>query len=123
MTIEEAVESGKELKLEGNEWLYVRANGCICYKGTILPATFTKKDVLSNKWIVKEEWYEGDFKAKYPAGVLCKVSDDEVNWILAIITLYGEGEDYPFFTNIPTQWTYAKPVPKEEMPFVLTEDN
>lgn len=127
MTIKEAADSGKEFKLEGAErWLYAyNESGTICYSGTVLPAKFSREDILSDKWIVKKAWFEGDFEKKYPQGVFCRVTNFENSkWYPAIVlgyTLLNDPE-YPFETA-SGEWKWAKPIPKgEELPHVLAEE-
>ena len=125
MNLTEAVKSGKEFKFENRgSWMYIGRNGIIYYSGTIFPAQFSKEEVLSNKWIVKEEekWYEGNFKEKFPQGVLCKVSCNVKRWGTDIIMNYSRDLHHPFIGS-RDDWLNAKPIPKDEIPVILTEED
>ena len=82
---------------------------------------FRKKEPVEE--MKGELWYEGNFKAKHSYGVLCKVKNyPETEWKNAVVLDYKANTYYRFITAGEV-WRNAKSVPKEEMPFVLTEDN
>ena len=123
MYIHEAIKSGKPFKRKGDKDYYsadIKASSVI-----VLDAL----DLLADDWVIKEEWYEGDFKAKYPNGVLCYVWDDDSivetsKNRVDIIYAYIPDWDLPF-RGLSTKWIHAQPVPKSEMPACLedTENN
>ena len=125
MNIQEAIKSGKPFKRKGDKDYYsadIKASSVI-----VLDAL----DLLADDWVIKEEWYEGDFKAKYPNGVLCYVWDgdsssesEDLKIRVDIIYAYVPDWDFPF-RGLSFGWEHAKPVPKNEMPACLedTENN
>jgi len=72
------------------------------------------KDILADDYILKKEWYEGDFKKKYPNGVWCWVWDKEDDKIKAVVTNYDKDVPYPFVTTSWCCYKYAKPLTKKE---------
>ena len=70
---------------------------------------------------MKEEWYEGDFKKKYPNGVLCWVWDDNLEPKMYVIIDIDYNSNYKFVTCCRENFKYAKPVRPEEAPAIIGE--
>ena len=124
MNMLEAVYSGKDFKYGDNrDWLYVYETGLICYRSTIIPAQFLKEEVLGDKWIIKEEWYEGDFKKKYPHGVFCEVKPVYSSHPLTVTIIdYHKGKAFPFRAR-GGGWLNAKPIPPEKAPAIIGKED
>ena len=82
-------------------------------------------DIFADDWIVKEEWYKGDFRKKYPNGVLCwiKLTYDE-EWFMTRITNYNSNKEYCFIeenkeSNYILGYKEAIPVTPEEAPTII----
>ena len=83
-------------------------------------------DILADDWEIEERWYEGDFKKKYPNGVLCYIGQNgniHKPIIITIITDYVEGDDRPFksyYDNCSNlEFGYAKPVEPDKAPAII----
>ena len=138
MTIQEAIKSGRPFKRKGlNFYLECQksnysGNLCFYLQCTRAAYTLSGDDILADDWEVLEKWYEGNFKKKYPNGVLCKVGNSEglyKPYNIKIITNYVKGDKYPFksYYGNPTgcllEYEYAEPVKPEEAPAIIGEDN
>ena len=74
--------------------------------------------------MIKEEWYEGNFKEKYPNGVMCKVWDknDDATYT-AIVIDYDKVRAYPFITSELGKYEFAKPITdKNKLPVIFEEE-
>jgi len=82
----------------------------------------TFSDLLADDYIIKEEkWYDGDFKKKYPNGVLCWVSNLSYSSdYVEIIKDYNSDEE-KFISIINEEWNYAKPISKKDAPVFLED--
>ena len=123
MTFLEAVKSGKKFKRKGEKhWCSISNTGDIirhvdgesvlCYANYFW---YTAED-----FEVNEKWYEGDFKKKYPNGVLCKLYDrKEDQPIYDIVIDYIKDAHYPFRTKSMNYRRYAEPVSKKDAPAII----
>ncbi len=119
MTLKEAIESGRPFKLpELNYWIKVENEEFETEVGKFI---VKPKDLFRNDWKIKEKWYEGDFKKKWPKGVLCKVWDEAHNIsMVARVRDYKADEDYPFIVAKGIyRFTHAEPVKPEEAPAII----
>ena len=125
MNILDAVRSGRDFRVKGTkEWLYVGKDGVIYYRDAGVHVIPRKEDILRDDYEIKKEWYEGNFKEKYPNGILCRVRNYENSkWYPAIVIDYNFFNAYPFETA-SGEWKWAEPIPKDEkLPYILTEDD
>ena len=81
---------------------------------------FLPEDFLVDDWEWVEEWYEGDFKKKYPNGVLCWVWGGFVNPFRAVVIDYKPSTHY--FITENGCWLNAKPVKPEETPAIIKKE-
>ena len=69
---------------------------------------------------LEEKWYEGDFKKKYPNGVLCWVwhymSPEKYR---TIVVNYVKDSKYPFLSFDNFTWKCAKPMNSSEAPAII----
>lgn len=125
MTIQEAIKSGKYFKRK--KWnFYLHVDGYNIYDEKEQIFTLDTTDILADDWEVKEEWYEGDFKKKYPNGVLCWVWDICEEKVARVVNDYKQINEYPFIVyemdRIVT-FKYAKPVKPSEAPAIVGEND
>ena len=89
--------------------------------------TLSDNDILTDDWeLFKEKWYEGNFKEKYPNGILCWVWNyDRANRYMHVITdfIYDE---CPFVfdkNGIYKEWCSAEPVKTEDVLAIIGGKN
>lgn len=69
-----------------------------------------------------EKWYKGDFKKKYPKGVLCWIwKDYPYSPIHKRVVVDFDSRIQRFKTDTGT-WVYAKPVKPEEAPAIIKKE-
>ena len=94
---------------------------------TITVYHFNPEDFVVDDWGWVEEWYEGDFKKKYPNGVLCYVWDEipyHKKYDIAVVVVvvdYVQTSKYPFVAFEGNYWKYAEPVKSNEAPAIIGE--
>ena len=132
MKLEEAIKSGREFKRKhwGN-WMKSDGNWLVWTTGRRASANVINaggslivSDILADDYEIKEKWYEGDFKSKYPNGVLCAVRNYcDANWERAIVTNYTPeiNSDYPFVTACGT-WSNVMTLPLEDLPSIIKKE-
>ena len=119
MNLIEAVKTGQLFKRPWwNSWQ------CVENLKTI---NLSKEDILATDYEVCERWFMGNFKDKYPNGVLCYVADtehtlDSDEKIVQIIIDYSPNEDFPFTAQNGTYWKIAIPITTDEAPTILERD-
>ena len=101
-------------------------------------AYLTRESLLSNKWeakdIINEEWFEGNFKNKFPYGVLCNVyngkskPNPDTGSIMTfegmdinVIFNYHKGDIHPF-KSIYWSWERAVPVSTYNAPKIIKRE-
>ena len=120
MTIQDAIESGRPFRRPGHGfWLGVEDNTIIDYEDRE-DYYLTVDDIIADDWEIKEEWYEGNFKEKYPNGVLCWVWERGVA-SLDIVIDYLVGSDSPFRTRY-AYFKHVEPVKKNEAPVIIGDE-
>ena len=98
--------------------------------GEVQHYDFIPDNLLADDWEWVEEWYEGDFKKKYPNGVLCWVwdfTDDydskKVNVHQEIIIdTYIDREGNRVFKSRYRTFKYVKPIEPEEAPTIIEQE-
>ena len=82
------------------------------------------------QWELKmnEEWWEGDFKKKYPLGVICNVNasqDYNANVRLVIINdvIYDTNGDILFVDTNGNKWSKVYPIDEIQIPKVYLKIN
>ena len=123
MTLQEAVESCKPFKAITSElWLIAdKTKNRILFKHDNTPKTIVPSDFFLD-YEIKEQWYEGDFKKKWPKGVLCWVWDDLNNdKQKRIVVDYDPKDELPFITYSRYIFKYAEPIKPEEAPAIITD--
>ena len=119
MILLDVVKSNRRFALEDLGWFTV-CDGYIC-DADGKQVRLTIKQMFSDKWEIEKEWYECDFKKKYPTGVLCFARNDS-EWKKDIITDYEVGRIYPF-RGTRNNWIYTKFLSKNEIPVILTKED
>ena len=125
MTLKEAIESKRPFKRKDWEcWYIVNELDEMCRLDCPNSKFYANaKAIFAEDWIIKEKWYEGDFKEKYPNGVLCKVWDkDEDATYTAIVINYDEHKAYPFITSDLDKYEFAEPITKDKAPAIIKEE-
>lgn len=121
MTLQEAIKSNRPFRVIGAKtWLIVnKENNEIITKNSNSPVKLTATNILLN-YEIQEQWYEGNFKKKWPNGVLCKVGDNiKYHQIFAIVVDYIPDSQNPFLTINNTLWKSAEPIKPEEAPAII----
>lgn len=127
MTIQEAIKSGKPFKRKyWKDWIKRVKDYCVWATGVnkneLANDAISINDILADDWEVKEEWYEGDFKKKYPNGVLCWVWNSYSNVINKRVVIDYIPEVQKFKTDTGTIVS-ARPVLPSEAPAIIGEDD
>ena len=89
--------------------------------------SFDLDDFGADDWEwLEEKWYEGNFKEKYPAGVICwvwDITDDydskRVNVHQEIIKSVAIRQNKYIFWDGNKWWEYAEPVTSDESPAII----
>ena len=124
MTLQEAIKSGRPFKRKQQAyWMVVNGSNIIIsdgeYNKYLSYYDIDVKDILTKDWIIKEEWYEGDFKSKWPNGVLCWVWDSNLTSKIKMVVIdYRKNLSKPFKTYF-YNWDHAEPVKPEEAPAII----
>ena len=129
MTIQEAIKSGRPFKRPHYEnWLVIdELNNKIWFsinkgRGRFLPS-FSAEDLLADDWKIKEKWYEGNFKKKYPNGVLCWCYNENIiNGVVDIIINYDEKSNFPFISP-RLSYSQVSPFRPEKAPACIKIDD
>ena len=126
MYLTEVLKTGKPFKRKKKTfYLSVNQEGKIGFEesGGFIEATLTKEDILADDWMIKEEWYEGDFKKKYPKGLICWAWDyDGDDKAKVVMIAFNKKSEFPFETEEGC-YRYAEPITKEEAPTILDRGN
>ena len=86
---------------------------------TIVVYHFNPEDFVEDDWEWVKEWYEGDFRKKYPNGILCYVWGDSGIKYMRVVTDYKE----PFgWDTDQGYWKNAAPIPKEQAPVIYISE-
>ena len=81
---------------------------------------FTPNDFIVNDWEWVEKWYKGDFKKKYPNGVVVMAWNDKSQEKYKTIMInYIPNTSFPFWTVGEISWKYAEPVKPEDAPAII----
>ena len=136
MKLQKAIRNGKLFKRPNMKyWITIFVGFFICLdeeKKRARTYELTKKDVLADDWIIfedeiEEKWYEGDFKKKWPNGVLCKVCNNQNT--KKIIRPIIEYDTNPWlssgrrFCDGILYWEFAIPVKPEEAPAIIGDSD
>ena len=128
MTLQEAIknylQNGRKFKRKhwhSQAWL-TQKGSYLCYEVDGKYVNLSINDLLADDYEIKEAWFEGNFKEKYPNGVYCFVSDDKKSWIKIVVTNYKPDLSYPYIDEEGGRWKFAKPIPKDKIPYILTEE-
>ena len=120
MTLQEAILSEKPFKRKDWEFYFKVRRNSIYLESTNSLFIPKKEDILANDYEIEEKWYEGNFKKKWPNGVLCKVGDNiKYHQIFAIVVDYIPDSQNPFLTINNTLWKSAEPIKPEEAPAII----
>ena len=109
-------------------WNYITDKFEYLHNKEIKDYCFSLDDFEVNnwEWLRDEEWYEGNFKDKYPNGVICWVWDipdncnsERVNCHQEIIKSVVIKENKYVFCDGNKYWRYAEPVKSDEAPAII----
>jgi len=127
MLLQEALKSGKPFKRQHWDcWYIVKTKNpkssfrLYCKKHEDF-LQVSLEDILANDWITKGEWYEGDFKKKYPNGVYCVILDKGSLYYNKVTIIYNyDITNAPFpFMGQATGYQKVRPATKEEVDKIL----
>jgi len=98
----------------------------LCFANSSTPFPLTEDAIFADTWEIKEEWYKGNFKEKYPNGVCCDINENTEynnNIIPVIITdvMYESNETPVFLDALSHEYRYARPLDPEEAPAIIGE--
>ena len=82
---------------------------------------FIPEDFLVDDWEWVNEWYEVNFKKKYPNGVLCRAWNENTSVYIVVIKDYDK-LDERFVDTTGRAWKYAEPIKSEEAPAIIGEE-
>ncbi len=121
MTLQEAIKSGKPFKRPCHMYWMLVNNDRIVYVSAVGAINWTPniEDYFADDYFVKEDWYEGDFKKKFPNGVLCWVWDRGFRKRMAIVIGYDKERVHPFLVTYGAYYEYAEPIKPEEAPAII----
>ena len=125
MTFLEVVESGKLFKRKnGSCWYRVTKGGNVVKINDDNSETLIYLDIsfiTAIDFVIKEEWYEGDFKKKYPNGVLCWVYDKWEKKISYRAVVVDYTKESGFKITVGYYYSNAEPVTKKDAPTIIEE--
>ncbi len=110
-----------------NLWFRRQDDVCVENSNNIkdipLNTILSVEDIFAEDYVIRDEleekWWEGNFKKKYPNGVLCWVGNDKDHLITKIIIVdYYPVKKY-FLDDRGIAYRYAEPVRPEEAPIII----
>lgn len=119
MNIIEAAKSGRGYKRKHGSYWFINKIGH--------SYSFLTDDIIADDWELREvkaKWYKGNFKERYPNGVLCYVSgsanpkDDHTTFIRIIVD-YKTNSVLPFIADNSCEYRQANPASERDAPTII----